>query len=72
MIWVLGHSGTEGNDTANQLARLESERPSTGPGPACNISAGVAMKAVRKWTHRDDKKYWGSLIGLTHATRTPC
>jgi hypothetical protein len=64
MIWVLGHSGTDGNVNANQLARLGSERHSTGPGPACNISAGVAMKALKKWTYKDNEKYWGSLIGL--------
>jgi hypothetical protein len=72
MIWVLGHSGTEGNEIANQLERVGSESPSVGLGPASNISAGVAMKAGRKWTHRDHKKYWGSLTGLTHATRIHC
>jgi hypothetical protein len=72
MIWVIGHSDTEGNETANQLARLGSERPFIGPGPACNISGGVAMKAVRKWTHKHTKKYWESLIGLMQATRTHC
>jgi hypothetical protein len=42
--------GIQGNETANQLARLGSERPFAGPEPACNILVGIAKKAVRDWT----------------------
>jgi hypothetical protein len=46
---------------------LGSECPFIGSEPACGISAGVAKKAVRDWTNRDNKKYWGSLTGLKDA-----
>jgi hypothetical protein len=39
---------------------LQAECPLIGPEPACGISAGIAMKAVRDWTNRDHKKYWRS------------
>jgi hypothetical protein len=66
LIWVLDYRGIEGNETANQMVRLGSERPFIGPEPACSISVGTAKKAVRDWTHRDHKKYCGSLTGLKH------
>jgi ribonuclease HI len=44
---VPGHEGTEGNETADQLAKLVSECPHIGPEPACSISAGIAKKAIK-------------------------
>jgi hypothetical protein len=41
---------------ADELARMESEHPSTGPEPACGISIGVAKKAVRDWMKTNHKK----------------
>jgi ribonuclease HI len=31
LVWVPGHEGINGNEMANQLAKLGSERPSIGP-----------------------------------------
>jgi hypothetical protein len=61
------HEGIVGNETADQLARTESEYPFIGPEPACGISVGVAKKAVRNWTNRNHKKYWESTTGLKQA-----
>jgi ribonuclease HI len=44
LIWVPGHDGIVGNETADQLARKGSEHPFTGPEPACGISIGVNGK----------------------------
>jgi hypothetical protein len=67
LIWVPGHEGIAGNETADQLARTGSEHPFIGPEPACGISIGVAKKTVRDWTDRNHKKYWESTTGLKQA-----
>jgi ribonuclease HI len=46
LVWVLGHVGTDGNETADQLARQVSTIPLTGPEP----SLGTYAKDVRGLT----------------------
>jgi hypothetical protein len=50
---------------ADQLAG--SEHLLTVPEPACGLSIGVPMKAVRDWNSRKHKEYWESLTGLRQA-----
>jgi hypothetical protein len=63
-MWVPGHEGIVGNETADQLARTGSEHLFTGPEPACGISIGVAKKAFRDLTNSNHKKHWESTTGL--------
>jgi hypothetical protein len=67
LIRVADHEGRVGNEMAYQLARTRSEHLFTGPEPACCISVGEAMKAVRYWTNRNHIKHWESITGLRQA-----
>ncbi|GFG33621.1 hypothetical protein Cfor_03379, partial [Coptotermes formosanus] len=46
MIWVPGHMGIRGNETANQLARQGFSCPLTEPEPALGMSAKVAREVM--------------------------
>jgi hypothetical protein len=59
------YEGIAGNETADQLAKTESEHPFMEPEPACDISVGLAKKAVRNWTNRNHKK----ILGIINWTR---
>jgi hypothetical protein len=60
LVWVLGHEGVAGNETGDQLAKIGSEQLFIGPEPACAISMGVAINAIRDWMTMSHKKYWKS------------
>jgi hypothetical protein len=64
---VPGHGGIVGNEKVDQLARMGSEHPFTGPEPACSIPIGEAKEAVRDWTNRNHKKHWEPTTGLKQA-----
>jgi ribonuclease HI len=60
LTYVLGHTGIERNETADQLARQRSSKPLIWTEPAFGISAKVASVG---WSGTEEKKTWGALAG---------
>jgi hypothetical protein len=53
------------------MKQQTSWQPFIGPEPACGISMGVAIKAIRDWTNMSHERYWKSLTGLTREWSDP-
>jgi len=51
-VWVPGHLGIDGNETADQLNWQGSSYPLMGPEPAFCTSATVAGGGIRGWMSR--------------------
>jgi ribonuclease HI len=49
LIWVPGHSGVEGNEKADQQAKLGADEPLLGPEPFCGITKKTARRAIDLW-----------------------
>ena len=58
MVWVPGHSGIEGNEKADELARQGSAAVSYGPEPFIPIPQSLCDKALRKWTRSELARHW--------------
>jgi hypothetical protein len=52
LVWMPGHMGNDGNETADELARQGFSQPLIGPKPDLGISAKVARGVIRDWTSR--------------------
>jgi hypothetical protein len=57
LVWVAGHTGFDGNEMADHLARQGSSHPFTGPKPVLGVSAQVA-RGVQGWTSRKKRECW--------------
>ena len=61
LSWVPGHSGIEGNEKADELARRGSENELIGPEPCLPLSDSFFRMRVKQWMGTRHKRIWKDL-----------
>lgn len=56
--WIKGHSGSRGNDAADELARRGSEMAAIGPEPIVPLPSAWPISVIRRHTKELHDKYW--------------
>lgn len=66
LVWVPGHSGVEGNERADALARLGSSTAGYGSEPYIPIPQSLCAKALKDWVKTKHTERWLAYEGGMH------
>ena len=67
LTWVPGHTGIQGNERADQLARQASSQTFVGPEPVLPIPYSMVKTAIRDWAYSLMDNRWQDLMGCRQA-----
>ncbi|XP_036138900.1 uncharacterized protein LOC118644432 [Monomorium pharaonis] len=64
LVWVPGHSGIEGNEIADLLAKEAAETRLVGPEPAVGISFCLGRRRIGSWLRDQHLEHWRKVTGV--------
>lgn len=67
LLWVPAHSNVEGNEKADNLARIGSKTPVNGPEPTIGITYSTQRSLIRDFYVTQHQKLWKSLTNCKHS-----
>lgn len=67
LLWIPGHAGEPGNETADELARQASSLPFVGPEPFCSISMQTFKSTLQKAEMHARSDLWHASPGMRHS-----
>jgi len=62
LFWVAGHSGVQGNETANRLTRNGTVQKFVGPEPAFGVPRQNIRRKIKSWRDNQHMVMWWGLI----------
>lgn len=67
IIWVPGHNGVEGNETADELAREGANCTFTGSEPCIGCAPDLPKREIKSWSITNARRVWSTLTHCEHA-----
>ncbi|KAJ3655388.1 hypothetical protein Zmor_014521 [Zophobas morio] len=67
LCWIKGHSGNEGNERADEMAKRAARMPFWGPEPAITPSVALSNELVKQYTQGRHEQIWVKLSSCRHS-----